>query len=192
MTILFDLIFLTVALLALVIFDYPRSIILPLIKQHNRVLFKDDRFSVFLVFLCDNISWIISAGIFLLGLGTLPTIFFYFGTALMIFGFLLRQWAISALGPFFAPTVRIVKTHKIIERGPYRYIRHPSYTGMILFLVGMAIASRSFESIIFSILIPLFGYFYRIRIEERSLIAHIGKPYAKYMQKTKMLVPYIL
>lgn len=188
---LFRILFLSTALLAFVIIDYPRSIIIPLIKQYKNVLFKDDSFSVFAVFLCDNISWIISAGIFLIAFGTLPQILFYFGVAMMIFGFLLRQWSISKLGVFFSPTIRIIKKHKIITSGPYKYIRHPSYTGMLIFLLGMAIASRSFDSIFFGMAFPICGYLYRIRMEERSLTLHLGKSYVGYTKKTKMLIPFI-
>ena len=175
----------------LVIFEYPRSILIPIIRQHKKVLHKEDKLSAYLIYFCDNMSWLISTGILLLNIGTLPQALFYIGIAMIAFGLFLRQWSISALGIFFAPTVRIIKAHKVIDTGPYKYIRHPSYAGALIFLFGMAIAGRSFIPIIFGMPFPIFGYLYRIHVEEKSLKNHLGKAYEAYMKKTKILIPYI-
>ena len=133
---------------------------------------------------------IISANLFIFGIGNLPYILFYLGIIVMVFGFILRQWAISVLGIYFAPTVRIIKKHEIIGIGPYKYIRHPSYTGMLLFLIGFAFISRSLISLL-GIIFPIIGYWYRIKVEEKSLLLHLKKEYKGYMQKTFRLIPFL-
>ena len=192
LNILFDYLLVTFAMFFVLFFDYPRSILLPLIKQMRIVKHRDDRSSVWFLFISDNISLIISTGILVLGIGRLPGILLYIGIGMIISGLLLRQVAISALGIFFAPTVRIIKNHKIITNGPYRYIRHPSYTGALLFLFGMAIASRYLEAILITSVLTVPAYLYRIRVEERSLILHAGGSYIRYMRSTKMLIPYLI
>ncbi len=192
LNILFDYLLVTFAMFFVLFFDYPRSILLPLIKQMRIVKHRDDRYSVWFLFISDNISLIISTGILVLGIGRLPGILLYIGIGMIISGLLLRQVAISALGIFFAPTVRIIKNHKIITNGPYRYIRHPSYTGALLFLFGMAIASRYLEAILITLVLTVPAYLYRIRVEERSLISHAGGSYIRYMGSTKMLIPYLI
>ena len=192
LNILFDYLLVTFAMFFVLFFDYPRSILLPIIKQMRIVKHRDDRYSVWFLFISDNISLIISTGILVLGIGRLPGILLYIGIGMIISGLLLRQVAISALGIFFAPTVRIIKNHKIITNGPYRYIRHPSYTGALLFLFGMAIASRYLEAILITLVLTVPAYLYRIRVEERSLISHAGGSYIRYMGSTKMLIPYLI
>jgi protein-S-isoprenylcysteine O-methyltransferase Ste14 len=192
LNILFDYLLVAFAMFFVLFFDYPRSILLPIIKQMRIVKHRDDRYSVWFLFISDNISLIISTGILVLGIGRLPGILLYIGIGMIISGLLLRQIAISALGIFFAPTVRIIKNHKIITNGPYRYIRHPSYTGALLFLFGMAIASRYLEAILITLVLTVPAYLYRIRIEERSLISHAGGSYIRYMGSTKMLIPYLI
>jgi protein-S-isoprenylcysteine O-methyltransferase Ste14 len=122
----------------------------------------------------------------------LPDWVFYLGIALMIGGIALRQWAIFVLGRFFSTKVTILSDHKIVTNGPYHVIRHPAYSGTLLTLVGLGLASRTWAGTL-AILI-LFGlvYNYRISIEEKELKAEFGEQYLEYSRKTKRLIPFLL
>ena len=114
----------------------------------------------------------------------------YLGMALIIIGFILRQYSIKILGRFFIPTVSKQKSQRIIQTGPYRYIRHPSYTGLILELVGLSLALSNIMSLLITLIFILPIIIYRIKVEESFLIKNF-KEYRLYKQKTKKLIPFI-
>ena len=122
----------------------------------------------------------------------LPGWTFYPGIALMIGGIVLRQWSIAVLGKFFSMLVSVQKGQSIIREGPYRFIRHPSYTGALLTLTGIGLAIQSWGALLVLLVIFCIVYGYRIHIEEKALIQHTGEEYTAYMQTTKMVIPYIL
>jgi protein-S-isoprenylcysteine O-methyltransferase len=68
---------------------------------------------------------------------------FVVGLVLMWAGIALRQWAVSLLGRFFTVDVRVQSDQRVINRGPYRYVRHPSYSGMIITFLGLALGNWS-------------------------------------------------
>jgi protein-S-isoprenylcysteine O-methyltransferase Ste14 len=121
----------------------------------------------------------------------LPEWTFYPGIALMIGGIFLRQWSITILGRFFSMMVSVQEGQSIIREGPYRFIRHPSYTGALLTLTGIGLAIQSWGALLVLILIFCIVYGYRIHIEEKALIMHIGEEYIAYIKTTKMLIPFI-
>ncbi|MFZ6744554.1 methyltransferase family protein [Undibacterium sp. JH2W] len=113
------------------------------------------------------------------------------GVALFFAGISLRWLAIAYLGRFFTVEVAIESGHKIVDHGPYRYLRHPSYTGLLLMFLGMGICSANALSLLL-VLLPVFlALRYRIRIEETVLQDAFGKTYADYAQKTWRMIPFI-
>jgi protein-S-isoprenylcysteine O-methyltransferase Ste14 len=76
--------------------------------------------------------------------------------------------------------------------GPYRLIRHPSYTGVLIFLAGMGVALQSWAAILANIVIFSLAYGYRIFVEETVLIRELGTSYVEYMKKTKRVIPKII
>jgi protein-S-isoprenylcysteine O-methyltransferase Ste14 len=122
----------------------------------------------------------------------LPGWTFYPGIALMIGGIVLRQWSIAILGKFFSMLVSVQEGQSIIREGPYRFIRHPSYTGALLTLSGIGLAIQSWGALLVLLVIFCIVYGYRIHIEEKALVLHLGEEYIAYRQTTKMLIPYIL
>jgi protein-S-isoprenylcysteine O-methyltransferase len=126
------------------------------------------------------------------GITLLPDWFFYLGIPLMVAGIAFRQWAILVLGRFFSTTVKIISDHRIISNGPYRLIRHPTYAGSLLTLVGLGLASRTWGGTL--VIAALFGlvYNYRISVEEKALKAEFGQEYVDYAGKTKRLIPFLL
>src|SRR5664280_690994 len=116
---------------------------------------------------------------------------FWAGIVAMFSGFLLRHWSISILGKYFRTTVELEKDHKVVQTGPFRYIRHPSYSGMILFCIGYGLVAQNWLSLIAAVLFPTVSLLYRIKIEEAALVQGIGVEYEQYQQKTKKLIPML-
>ena len=109
----------------------------------------------------------------------LPDWVFYVGIMLMLFGIAFRQWVVWVLGRFFSTRVRIVSDHRIVQEGPYRVIRHPSYTGMLIILLGLGLASRTWAGtiIMFALIGPVI--YYRMNVEEDALKTEFGTEYVE-------------
>lgn len=110
----------------------------------------------------------------------------------LLFGFSLifRIWAHVAIGKSYSPTLEVRKDHELVKHGPYKYIRHPIYTGTIIALLAIPIFSSSPLGLFFSLLsIPLFVH--RIRNEEKMLIEEYGDEYREYQETTWSLFPYV-
>lgn len=111
------------------------------------------------------------------------------GSALMLAGGALRRACFRALGEHFSGVVRASADQPVIDSGPYRWIRHPSYSAGFLLFLGIGFGLGSWLSI--AILLLMTGYVYarRVAVEERVLLATIGKPYSDYMRRTKRFIP---
>jgi len=113
------------------------------------------------------------------------------GVVLFVAGLLLRWWAIITLGRFFTVDVTIEKDHELVERGPFRVVRHPSYTGVLLAFVGLALTLGNWAALLV-ILLPIGGAFiHRMNVEENALAGALGTQYTDYMRRTKRLVPFV-
>jgi protein-S-isoprenylcysteine O-methyltransferase Ste14 len=113
------------------------------------------------------------------------------GAALALAGIGFRVWAILTLGRFFKFVVVIQEGHQVVTRGPYRLIRHPSYTGGLVALLGIGLTLASWLSILAATLVPLAAILVRIRVEENRLIAALGQDYRDYAARTRRLIPGI-
>jgi protein-S-isoprenylcysteine O-methyltransferase len=109
--------------------------------------------------------------------------------ALFAAGASLRWWAIGHLGRFFTVDVAVARNHRLIDDGPYRFIRHPSYTGALMQFGGLALTFNDLLALPV-ILVPFFvALVHRIHIEEAALLSQLGKPYALYSRRTGRLLP---
>jgi protein-S-isoprenylcysteine O-methyltransferase Ste14 len=113
------------------------------------------------------------------------------GIALMLGGEVFRLYAIRSLGRYFTLVVVLHPGQQLVESGPYRLIRHPSYTGSLVTVLGICLAMTNWLSLLGMIAASL-GYAYRIRIEERALVEGLGEEYRAYMRRTKRIIPYIV
>jgi len=113
----------------------------------------------------------------------------YFGCLLMVVGLIVRLTAIATLKQQFTVDVAIVKDHKIVDKGLYRIVRHPSYLGSLLTFVGLGLALENWLSLLVLMALPSAAIFYRISVEEKALVDHFGSAYTDYMSRTKRLVP---
>ncbi len=110
---------------------------------------------------------------------------------LIITGIGIRWWAIVTLGRFFSVDIALQEHHQIVQNGPYRWIRHPAYTGLLIIFLGVGIAFNSWLSLVL-IVAPITVFFlYRIRIEEEALSEELGQAYLEYCKTTKRLLPGI-
>jgi protein-S-isoprenylcysteine O-methyltransferase len=111
------------------------------------------------------------------------------GVVLFAAGLIFRWWAIVTLGRFFTVDVTIEKDHELVERGPFHWVRHPSYTGVLLAFVGWALTLRNWAAILV-VLVPIFvAFLRRMRVEESALTEALGDRYRDYIRRTKRLVP---
>jgi protein-S-isoprenylcysteine O-methyltransferase len=111
------------------------------------------------------------------------------GTALFIAGLAIRWYAIIYLGRFFTVNVAIASDHKLVEGGPYRYVRHPAYSGALLAFLGLGLCIGNWVSIA-AVAIPVLAVFlWRIHVEEAALLLGLGNQYRIYMDRTKRLLP---
>jgi len=116
---------------------------------------------------------------------------FILGLVLMVAGMALRWYSIRVLGSSFTCEVSTRPGQEVVESGPYRWVRHPSYTGGLLTLLGVLVCCVNWASLA-ALVVAVAGYAYRIRIEERALAADLGTPYRDYMRRTKRLIPFVV
>jgi protein-S-isoprenylcysteine O-methyltransferase Ste14 len=113
------------------------------------------------------------------------------GLLLAFFGFLLMNWSVIVLEKQFSTDITIQENHKLITRGPYRFVRHPRYLGIILFFSGISLVFRSWIGLV-TVLLMLFVHLWRIADEEKLMRQEFGEEWEKYKQKTKVIFPFIL
>jgi protein-S-isoprenylcysteine O-methyltransferase Ste14 len=116
---------------------------------------------------------------------------FFVGILLMLAGIAFRFYAMSVLGKFFTYQVVVQSAQVVVQAGPYRYIRHPSYTGALITLAGLGLALGNWASLLALFACMGAGYSYRISVEEHALLTALGEPYREYMQRTRRLVPFL-
>lgn len=113
------------------------------------------------------------------------------GLIAIVGGLTFRLWAIRTLGKFFTSVVMVQEGQRVIQNGPYRYLRHPSYTGAFVNALGIQLLFRSYAGLAVCFFFFLPVYFYRIAVEERTLVKELGQPYADYRAKTWRLIPFV-
>ena len=113
------------------------------------------------------------------------------GPAVSLAGIALRSWAVRTLGNYFTYVVHVSADQAVVETGPYRLLRHPSYTGGVLIGVGIGLSMRYGLAPVVIGGGMLASYLVRIAVEEKALAEGIGEPYRAYMRRTKRLIPLI-
>lgn len=114
----------------------------------------------------------------------------YIGLLIAIPGFILMQAGEKYLAKQFSIEVTIQKDHKLIRSGPYQYIRHPRYLGILTFFTGISLTFRSLLGIL--AVIALAGVLiWRVFAEEKMMHQEFGKEWEEYQAKTWRLIPYI-
>ena len=117
--------------------------------------------------------------------------FFALGWAVALFSFNLRRRAIAALGRFWSLHVEIRETHELVREGPFRWVRHPAYSSMILEILSISLLLQSWWTTAAVYLAFLPTLFARIRIEERALTEKFGESYIDFKRTTPALFPKV-
>jgi protein-S-isoprenylcysteine O-methyltransferase Ste14 len=105
-------------------------------------------------------------------------------------GFVLALWARLALGTNWSSRVALKENHELIQRGPYRLVRHPIYSGLLLMILGTAVLAGQLQGFV-ALLISFLGFWIKLRQEEALLTKRLPG-YSEYMARTKTLVPFLL
>src|SRR6267154_4722984 len=119
------------------------------------------------------------------------TSIFLVGICFMLLGVILRWYSAAVLGKYFTFDVAIQGGQTLIEVGPYRYVRHPSYSGALLSLLGFGLALGNWLGLAANLSSMGFAYAYRISVEEAALASALGESYKQYMRRTWRLVPFL-
>ena len=122
-------------------------------------------------------------------LGVTSTAAQYAGLIIMVAGFLLRDWALWRLGRFFSRVVQIENGHQLITNGPYRYLRHPAYTGMLMIFFGFLLGIGTWLGALLGLILIGASVLYRINIEEKVLAENFGNEYRAYIKRTWRIFP---
>jgi protein-S-isoprenylcysteine O-methyltransferase Ste14 len=113
---------------------------------------------------------------------------FWTGFALVAFGLMVSVGARVSLGGNWSGTVTLKQDHELIRSGPYRWVRHPIYTGLLLAFLGSAVALGQWRGLA-ALALVTFAFVRKIGIEERFLMQHFGVAYARYRSQVPSLVP---
>jgi protein-S-isoprenylcysteine O-methyltransferase Ste14 len=111
------------------------------------------------------------------------------GTILVAGGLAFAVWARLHLGRNWSATVTVKEDHTLIRTGPYRYVRHPIYTGLLLAFAGTALAIGEWRGIL-AFAIVLFAYMRKAQIEEERMSATFPE-YEEYRHTTSALIPFV-
>ena len=170
-------------------------------RSRSKTGTKQDRSTLGMIWLVIALS--IAAGIFVarsislrrgvVGLFDFPESDWIPAVAVGLFaaGLVVRWWAIVTLGRFFTVDVVVEKDHEVVQRGPFRWVRHPSYTGVLLAFLGWAMTLWNWVAMAV-VLVPIFiAFLRRMKVEEDALSRALGERYVEYMKRTKRLVPFV-
>lgn len=116
---------------------------------------------------------------------------FPFGVVIGWFGLLLRWWCFVSLGRYFTVTVQASEEQLVVERGPYRVLRHPSYTGLLLVFSGGGLIAGNWVGAAGAGAVLLVALIHRLRIEERALEEVLGDRYRRFAASRARLVPFV-
>ncbi len=116
---------------------------------------------------------------------------FALGVVVAWSGLGLRWWAFRALGTYFTVRVTIVPGQSVVTSGPYRVLRHPSYTGLMLILFGIGLMWGNWVGLAAMVVLPLSVLVLRIRVEERALNAELGAAYQEFAATRKRMIPFV-
>lgn len=148
--------------------------------------------TVTLVLLTLMASLFVAGGVAYKGVATIPGSGWWpvvVGLTLLWAGVAYRLWAVLTLGRYFKVAIVVQEGQRVVDQGPYRWVRHPSYTGGLVTLAGIGLAYGDWISLVIMIVFPLIALLIRIHVEEGMLLNEMGDEYAAYSKRTARLVP---
>ena len=116
---------------------------------------------------------------------------FFVGIALVVVGLLFTIWARLYLGRNWSGVVTLKKDHELVRGGPYRFVRHPIYSGLLLAITGSAVVRGEWRGVL-ALIIAFVALWRKLRLEERWLGEAFGEQYAAYRAEVAALIPFVL
>ncbi len=113
------------------------------------------------------------------------------GIVLIWAGMAFRLWAIQTLGHFFRTSVVVQEGHQLVTAGPYRWVRHPAYTGAIATTIGLGLALGNWVSLAAMAILPSIAILFRMQVEERALTEQFGEAYEDFRKTRSAVIPFI-
>lgn len=113
------------------------------------------------------------------------------GAAACVLGLYITLWARWTLAGNWSSDVTFKQNHELIRRGPYRFVRHPIYTGLLVMGLGTGLAIGQLRCGL-SLVVVAFGFWVKLRQEEKLLLRHFPDQYPLYQKQVKALVPFVL
>lgn len=148
-----------------------------------------------------SLAFLIAIGLYFIPEGSVPWLFwrllpnplacFWIGAAILVAGLLFAVWARLTLGANWSRSVTIKQDHELITSGPYAFVRHPIYTGILTGFLGSSVATGQLRGLLSFVLVFL-ALWYKLRLEENWMRSQFGETYLNYCRHTTALVPFIL
>ena len=156
-------------------------------KRENRQSFRVHFLAVPISFLTPLLLGFLKVGVIR---GGSREFFVWLGLALMLGGRVLRLWAQRQMGRLFVGELAVQQGHRVVQSGPYRWIRHPAYTGGTISAIGIGLALSTWLGALIAGVVLIASYMSRIPREEALLAREMGDVYTNYMARTKRFVPF--
>ena len=115
----------------------------------------------------------------------------WIGLALVVLGIVFALWAIATLGRHYDLELEIHRDHELVRKGPFRFVRHPVYTGLALHFAGACLATGTLVLIVGTVAVTYPALYLRAKTEERLLRQRFGAAYDEYARDVGMLVPLL-
>lgn len=162
-------------------------------RQKSKIVSKGDKGSLWVLIITITIGYLLSFYIATTKIGRIYhwNILFAIGILIIIVGLIIRIISIRTLKQYFTYSVAKAENQEIIEKGLYKYIRHPGYLGQLIIFTGISISLSNWLAVILMLLSTLVGYVNRIRVEEKFMTEEMGDIYSNYQKRTKKLIPKI-
>ena len=116
---------------------------------------------------------------------------FYIGAVVTALGLAFAIWARRVLGRNWSGIVTVKQDHELVEAGPYRWVRHPIYTGLLIGFAGGAIARGEWRGVL-AFAIVFAALWRKLRLEEQWMIETFGDAYLRYRERVRALIPFLL
>ena len=116
---------------------------------------------------------------------------FWAGAVLTMAGLMVSVWARVHLGRNWSGTITVKQDHELITSGPYRFVRHPIYSGLLLAFIGSALARAEWRGVL-AVVLAFWALWRKLRIEEQWMREQFGLAYEAYSRRVAALVPFVL
>lgn len=184
-----------ITILALVLIISLSGVIINLVKKGGagEIKYEQDGKTLLVFRLVVPLALYISAAFYFFRIGHFeqPLPLFYIGCVLAPLGLLVRWYAVWSLGNSFTVKVTILKDQRLNTSGIYKRIRHPSYTGLLLYYAGLGLLMENWVGLSLLLISPIIVVLVRIRQEEEVLNKHFGEEYKTYSGRSWKLFPFV-